>query len=56
MTRKLDVQKVETALKCAANDAKSGPREARQGRVLNTKVLAGSVLNQNNRPTGSKRK
>src|SRR3972149_3467532 len=30
MTRKLDVQKVETALRRAANDAKTGPREGRQ--------------------------
>jgi hypothetical protein len=40
MTRKLDVQKVEIALKRAANDAKTGPREARQGRVLDKRVLA----------------
>ncbi len=55
MTRKLDVQKVETALKRAAQDAKTGPREARQGRVLDTKVLAGSVLRQDNRRAPKKK-
>ena len=55
MTRKLDVQKVETALRRAANDAKTGPREARQGRVLDRKVLAGSALTQDKGSTPKKK-
>ena len=48
MEKKLDIRKVDAALKRAARNAVSGPPQARAGRIIKSKIAAGD-----NTPTGS---